>query len=119
MIAGKSGSVTQLPILSMPNDDITHPVPDLTGYVPEGQIVLDRSLSASGVYPPVSILPSLSRLMKDGIGEGYTREDHAALADQLFAAYARVTDVRCAVLGHRRGRALANRQDLPGVRPSL
>ena len=94
MIAGKSGSVTQLPILSMPNDDITHPVPDLTGYITEGQIVLDRSLSASGVYPPVSILPSLSRLMKDGIGEGYTREDHAALADQLFAAYARVTDVR-------------------------
>ena len=94
MIQGKTGSVTQLPILSMPNDDITHPVPDLTGYITEGQIVLDRSLGASGVYPPVSILPSLSRLMKDGIGEGYTREDHAALADQLFAAYARVTDAR-------------------------
>ena len=94
MIRGKPGSVTQLPILTMPNDDVTHPVPDLTGYITEGQIVLDRSLDASGVYPPVSVLPSLSRLMKDGIGKGYTREDHSALSNQLFAAYAKVMDAR-------------------------
>ena len=89
-IKGAMGSVTQLPILTMPNDDITHPVPDLTGYITEGQIVLDRSLDASGVYPPVSVLPSLSRLMKDGIGEGFTRADHPALANQLFSSYAKV-----------------------------
>lgn len=94
MIKGKKGSVTQIPILTMPNDDITHPVPDLTGYITEGQIVLDRSLDGMGIYPPVSILPSLSRLMKDGIGEGYTREDHSPLANQLFAAYAKVQDAR-------------------------
>lgn len=93
MIKGKEGSVTQIPILTMPNDDITHPVPDLTGYITEGQIVLDRSLDSVGIYPPVSVLPSLSRLMKDGIGEGYTREDHSALANQLFSAYAKVQDV--------------------------
>ena len=78
----------------MPNDDITHPVPDLTGYITEGQIVLDRNLEGAGFYPPVSVLPSLSRLMKDGIGEGYTRADHQALANQLFASYARVQDAR-------------------------
>jgi V/A-type H+-transporting ATPase subunit B len=94
MIRGKTGSVTQIPILTMPNDDVTHPVPDLTGYITEGQIVLDRSLDASGVYPPVAVLPSLSRLMKDGIGAGYTREDHSALSNQLFAAYAKVMDAR-------------------------
>jgi V/A-type H+-transporting ATPase subunit B len=94
MVHGKKGSVTQIPILTMPNDDVTHPVPDLTGYITEGQIVLDRSLDGSGVYPPVSVLPSLSRLMKDGIGEGYTRKDHPALSNQLFAAYARVMDAR-------------------------
>lgn len=94
MIKGHKGSVTQIPILTMPNDDITHPVPDLTGYITEGQIVLDRSLDGSGIYPPVSILPSLSRLMKDGIGEGFTREDHAALSNQLFASYAKVQDAR-------------------------
>ena len=94
MIQGAEGSVTQIPILTMPNDDITHPVPDLTGYITEGQIVLDRLLDSSGVYPPVSVLPSLSRLMKDGIGDGFTREDHAPLANQLFAAYARVQDAR-------------------------
>lgn len=94
MIKGKKGSVTQIPILTMPNDDITHPVPDLTGYITEGQIVLDRSLEGEGKYPPVSVLPSLSRLMKDGIGEGYTREDHSALANQLFASYAKVMDAR-------------------------
>ena len=94
MVQGKTGSVTQIPILTMPNDDVTHPVPDLTGYITEGQIVLDRSLDSSGVYPPVSVLPSLSRLMKDGIGEGFTRKDHPALSNQLFAAYARVMDAR-------------------------
>lgn len=94
IIEGKKGSVTQIPILTMPNDDITNPVPDLTGYITEGQIVLDRTLDSTGVYPPVSILPSLSRLMKDGIGAGYTREDHSMLANQLFASYARVQDAR-------------------------
>ena len=94
MVTGSTGSVTQIPILTMPNDDITHPVPDLTGYITEGQIVLDRALDGSGLYPPVSILPSLSRLMKDGIGEGYTRADHSALANQLFASYAKVQETR-------------------------
>ncbi|MGN1136492.1 MAG: V-type ATP synthase subunit B [Oscillospiraceae bacterium] len=94
VINGSDGSITQIPILTMPNDDITHPVPDLTGYITEGQIVLDRGLEQSGVYPPISVLPSLSRLMKDGIGEGYTRADHAAVSNQLFAAYAKVSDAR-------------------------
>ncbi|MBE6752966.1 MAG: V-type ATP synthase subunit B [Ruminococcaceae bacterium] len=94
MVKGSTGSVTQIPILTMPNDDITHPVPDLTGYITEGQIVLDRALDSSGLYPPVSVLPSLSRLMKDGIGEGYTREDHSALSNQLFASYAKVQEIR-------------------------
>lgn len=94
MIKGSTGSVTQIPILTMPNDDITHPIPDLTGYITEGQIVLDRTLEGQGIYPPVGVLPSLSRLMKDGIGEGFTREDHSALANQLFAAYAKVMDAR-------------------------
>ena len=94
MVTGKKGSVTQIPILTMPNDDITHPVPDLTGYITEGQIVLDRSLDSAAIYPPVSVLPSLSRLMKDGIGEGYTRADHSSLANQLFASYAKVQDAR-------------------------
>ena len=91
---GSTGSVTQIPILTMPNDDITHPIPDLTGYITEGQIVLDRSLDQTGVYPPVAVLPSLSRLMTDGIGEGFTRADHSAVANQLFAAYAKVQDAR-------------------------
>ncbi|MDO4943863.1 MAG: V-type ATP synthase subunit B [Ruminococcus sp.] len=94
IVKGASGSVTQIPILTMPNDDITHPVPDLTGYITEGQIVLDRNLDQTGVYPAVSVLPSLSRLMKDGIGEGFTREDHQMCANQLFAAYAKVQDAR-------------------------
>lgn len=94
VINGSEGSITQIPILTMPNDDITHPVPDLTGYITEGQIVLDRGLEQSGVYPPISVLPSLSRLMKDGIGEGYTRVDHSAVSNQLFAAYAKVSDAR-------------------------
>ena len=78
----------------MPNDDISHPVPDLTGYITEGQIVLERELAQKGIYPPIAGLPSLSRLMKDGIGSGMTREDHAHIASQLFAAYAKVKDVR-------------------------
>lgn len=94
MVKGKKGSVTQVPILTMPNDDITHPIPDLTGYITEGQIVLDRSLASRGIYPPIGVLPSLSRLMKSGIGEGFTRADHSAVANQLFACYARVQDAR-------------------------
>ena len=94
MIHGQSGSVTQVPILTMPNDDISHPIPDLTGYITEGQIVLSRDLEQKGIYPPVAILPSLSRLMKDGTGEGYTREDHADLSNQLFASYSAVADAR-------------------------
>ena len=94
IVQGKGGSVTQIPILTMPNDDITHPVPDLTGYITEGQIVLDRGLDQAGVYPSISVLPSLSRLMKDGIGAGYTREDHSAVSNQLFASYAKVQDAR-------------------------
>lgn len=94
MVQSSKGSVTQLPILTMPNDDITHPIPDLSGYITEGQIVLDRSLENSGIYPPVSALMSLSRLMKDGIGEGFTRADHAAVSNQLFASYSRVQDAR-------------------------
>jgi V/A-type H+-transporting ATPase subunit B len=93
-IQGSSGSITQIPILTMPNDDISHPIPDLSGYITEGQIVLDRELTQRGVYPPVAGLPSLSRLMKDGIGDGMTREDHKDLASQLFAAYSKVKAVR-------------------------
>lgn len=94
MIRGLPGSVTQVPILTMPNDDISHPIPDLTGYITEGQIVLSRDLEQKGIYPPVSILPSLSRLMKDGTGEGYTREDHPDLSNQLFATYSAVAEAR-------------------------
>ncbi len=94
IVEGADGSVTQIPILTMPNDDITHPIPDLTGYITEGQIVLDRVLEQTGIYPPISVLPSLSRLMKDGIGEGYTRADHSAVSNQLFASYAKVQDAR-------------------------
>jgi V/A-type H+-transporting ATPase subunit B len=93
-IKTSQGSITQIPILTMPNDDITHPVPDLTGYITEGQIVLGRNLSQRGLYPPIDVLPSLSRLMKDGIGEGNTRADHNHLSAQLYAAYAHVQDVR-------------------------
>ena len=94
IVEGVNGSVTQLPILTMPNDDITHPIPDLTGYITEGQIVLDRNLHGQAIYPPISVLPSLSRLMNDGIGKGYTREDHQDLANQLFSAYAKVGEAR-------------------------
>ncbi len=93
-IKTSEGSITQIPILTMPNDDITHPVPDLTGYITEGQIVLGRNLNYQGIYPPISVLPSLSRLMKDGIGAGRTRDDHSHVSAQLYAAYAHVQDVR-------------------------
>ncbi len=101
MVKGKRGSVTQIPILTMPNDDIGHPIPDLTGYITEGQIVLDRALNGKGIYPPINVLLSLSRLMKDGIGEGYTRADHAPLMNQLFSSYSKVQDARAlsAVIG--------------------
>lgn len=93
-IKGRKGSITQMPVLTMPNDDITHPIPDLTGYITEGQIVLDRDLHRRGIYPPINILPSLSRLMKDGIGKGKTREDHGPVASQLYSAYARAQELR-------------------------
>lgn len=93
-IRGKAGSVTQIPILTMPEDDITHPIPDLTGYITEGQFVVDRGLSQKGIIPPVDVLKSLSRLWSAGVGEGKTREDHSSLKDQLFASYARGKDVR-------------------------
>lgn len=100
-IHGKDGSITQLPILTMPSDDITHPIPDLTGYITEGQIVLDRTLNNVGIYPPIAALPSLSRLMKDGIGKGYTRDDHPDVYSQLFASYSKVKQIRsiAAVIG--------------------
>lgn len=94
IVKGASGSVTQIPILTMPNDDITHPIPDLTGYITEGQIVLERALHQKNIYPPINVLPSLSRLMKDGIGAKYTREDHQDVANQLFSSYARVGEAR-------------------------
>ena len=94
IVKGSTGSVTQIPILTMPNDDITHPIPDLTGYITEGQIVLERSLYQKNIYPPINVLPSLSRLMKDGIGAKYTREDHQDVANQLFSSYAKVGEAR-------------------------
>ena len=101
LLVDRPGSITQVPILTMPNDDIKHPIPDLTGFITEGQIVLSRDLFRRGIYPPIDVLPSLSRLMKDGIGEGATRDDHPDLANQLYAAYAHVQDVRAlaAVIG--------------------
>ena len=94
MLKSSEGSITLIPILSMPNDDITHPIPDLTGFITEGQIVLNRELNQKGIYPPIDILPSLSRLMKDGIGSDYTREDHADLQSQIYASYSKVQDIR-------------------------
>jgi V/A-type H+-transporting ATPase subunit B len=96
-VTGKKGSITQMPILTMPDDDITHPVPDLTGYITEGQFVLSRELHRKGVYPPVDVLPSLSRLMNEGIGEGRTRADHLGVSDQCYSAYAEGRDVRSLV----------------------
>ena len=94
IIKGVKGSVTQIPILTMPGDDITHPIPDLTGYITEGQIVVNRELHRKGIYPPINVLPSLSRLMNLGIGKGHTREDHKKVSDQLYAAYAEGNDLR-------------------------
>jgi len=94
VIKGRKGSVTQFPILSMPGDDITHPIPDLSGYITEGQIVVSRDLHRKGIYPPINVLPSLSRLMNSGIGEGRTREDHKSVSDQMYAAYAEGNDLR-------------------------
>jgi V/A-type H+/Na+-transporting ATPase subunit B len=94
MIKGRKGSVTQIPILTMPGDDITHPIPDLTGYITEGQIVVSRELHRKGIYPPINVLPSLSRLMNLGIGSGKTRDDHKKVSDQLYAAYAEGNDLR-------------------------
>ena len=94
IIKGVKGSVTQIPILTMPGDDITHPIPDLTGYITEGQIVVNRDLHRKGIYPPINVLPSLSRLMNLGIGKGHTREDHKKVSDQLYAAYAEGNDLR-------------------------
>lgn len=110
-ILGREGSITQLPILTMPNDDIGHPIPDLTGYITEGQIVFDREMHGRGMYPPVNGLPSLSRLMKDGIGEGMTRKDHPHLSNQLFATYSHVKDVRnlASVIGEEELTALDHR----------
>jgi len=93
-IKGRKGSITQMPVLTMPNDDITHPIPDLTGYITEGQIVIDRDLHRRGIYPPINILPSLSRLMKDGIGKGKTRDDHGQVTSQLYSAYSRAQELR-------------------------
>eukprot|EP01056_Protomagalhaensia_sp_Gyna25_P001072 Protomagalhaensia_sp_Gyna_25__1071@NODE_151_length_4811_cov_152_372800_g117_i0_p2_GENE_NODE_151_length_4811_cov_152_372800_g117_i0NODE_151_length_4811_cov_152_372800_g117_i0_p2_ORF_typecomplete_len510_score93_25ATPsynt_ab/PF00006_25/1_4e69ATPsynt_ab_N/PF02874_23/1_7e13_NODE_151_length_4811_cov_152_372800_g117_i025934122 len=100
-VSGRNGSITQFPILTMPNDDITHPIPDLTGYITEGQIFVDRGLHNRQIYPPINVLPSLSRLMKSGIGKGMTREDHPAVSDQLYANYAIGQDTRAmkAVIG--------------------
>mmetsp|Transcript_31551 Transcript_31551/g.67011 ORF Transcript_31551/g.67011 Transcript_31551/m.67011 type:complete len:218 (+) Transcript_31551:1-654(+) len=92
-VVGRNGSITQLPILTMPNDDITHPIPDLTGYITEGQIYLDRQLHTKGIFPPINVLPSLSRLMKSAIGEGMTRSDHGSVSNQLYASYAMGKDV--------------------------
>merc|ERR1711927_129270 len=100
-VEGKNGSITQFPILTMPNDDITHPIPDLTGYITEGQVFVDRNLNNRQIYPPINVLPSLSRLMKSGIGKGMTREDHADVSNQMYACYAMGKDVEAmkAVVG--------------------
>merc|ERR1712036_189580 len=100
-VEGRNGSITQIPILTMPNDDITHPIPDLTGYITEGQIYVDRQLHNRQIYPPINVLPSLSRLMKSGIGAGMTRDDHPNVSDQLYANYAIGQDTRAmkAVVG--------------------
>lgn len=100
-VAGKVGSITQIPILTMPNDDITHPIPDLTGYITEGQVYIDRNMHKRGIYPPINVLPSLSRLMKRAIGEGMTRKDHPDVSNQMYAFYAQGKDTQAmkAVVG--------------------
>ena len=109
IIKGSKGSVTQIPILTMPGDDITHPIPDLTGYITEGQIVLDRGMDATGLYPPVSVLPSLSRLMKDGIGAGYTREDHVTPVEPAVRLLCQGAGRQGTGERHRRGGAVPER----------
>ena len=94
IVKGKVGSITQFPILTMPGDDITHPIPDLSGYITEGQVVISRELHQKGIYPPINVLPSLSRLMNAGIGDGKTREDHKSVSDQVYAAYAQGRELR-------------------------
>jgi len=103
-VKGRKGSITQMPVVSMPNDDITHPIPDLTGYITEGQIVLDRNLYNKGIYPPINVLASLSRLMKDGIGKGKTREDHRDVFNQLFSSYCYSSGAQGFSCYNRRGR---------------
>merc|ERR1712037_121271 len=100
-VEGRNGSITQVPILTMPNDDITHPIPDLTGYITEGQIFIDRQLHNKGIYPPINVLPCLSRLMKSAIGKKMTREDHSSVSNQMYANYAMGKDVEAmkAVVG--------------------
>merc|ERR1739841_453310 len=100
-VEGRNGSITQVPILTMPNDDITHPIPDLTGYITEGQIFIDRQLHTKGIFPPINVLPSLSRLMKSGIGEKHTRRDHGCVSNQMYANYAQGRDIEAmkAVVG--------------------
>lgn len=93
-MSGKKGSITQMPIITMPGDDITHPIPDLTGYITEGQIIMSRELHKKGIYPPIDVLPSLSRLMKEGIGEGKTRSDHKKIADAIYSAYSKAKELR-------------------------
>ena len=115
-VVGRNGSITQLPILTMPNDDITHPIPDLTGYITEGQIYIDRQLHDRQIFPPVNVLPSLSRLMKSAIGEGMTREDHSEVSNQMYACYAIGKDVLAmkAVVGEE---ALSDEEILAAAEP--
>ena len=116
MIKGRKGSITQLPILTMSGDDITHPIPDLTGYITEGQIVLSRELHRRNVYPPIDVLPSLSRLMNLGIGAEKTREDHKQVSDQLYAFYAEGRDLRGLVAIVGRGIPVGTRQETAEIR---
>ena len=109
IVKGKAGSLTQFPILTMPGDDITHPIPDLSGYITEGQIVISRELHQKGIFPPINVLPSLSRLMNAGIGPEQTREDHNSVSDHLYAAYAQGRELRC--LGAIGGEDALNERD--------
>ena len=119
MIKGRKGSITQIPILTMPGDDITHPIPDLTGYITEGQIVVSRELHRKGIYPPINVLPSLSRLMNLGIGTGHTREDHKKVSDQLLRGLRRGQRPPRPRRDRRQGRPLRARPDVPRVRRPL
>lgn len=118
-LKGKKGSITQFPILTMPEDDKTHPIPDLTGYITEGQIILSRTLHRKGIFPPVDVMPSLSRLKDKGIGAGKTREDHADLMNQLFAAYARGKRPRSWPLSWEKGPSQRRTRPLPSSQTAL